>query len=141
MGDYSRHPDLKTIDKRTAFLRDSYLGGIDYKKEAYLPAYGREEVDDYKKRLELATFTNMCSPIIEIYNNYVFSGKIDRDNYAGLSGDEFEAFLADADMMGRSYVKMVREISKQAGAYGFIGVVIRGGINEKLFDNRPVFVP
>lgn len=124
MGDYSRHPDLKAIDGRTAFLRDSYLGGIDYKKPAYLPSYGREETKEYELRLKLATYTNMCAPIIEIYNNYVFSGKIDRDNFEGLSGVEFEAFLADADMMGRSYVKMVREISKQAGAYGFIGVVI-----------------
>lgn len=124
MSNYSRHPDLAAIDKRTAFLRDSYLGGIDYKKPEYLPMYGNEEQADYKRRLKLATYTNLSGPIVEIYNNYLYSGKIDRDNYKGLSGAEFDAFLADADMMGRSYVKMVREISKQAGAYGFIGVII-----------------
>ena len=124
MGDYSRHPDLAVIDKRTAFLRDSYLGGIDYKKPEYLPMYGNEEIADYKRRLKNATYTNLSGPIVEIYNNYLYSGKIDRDNYKGLSGAEFDAFLADADMMGRSYVKMVREISKQAGAYGFLGVII-----------------
>ncbi len=123
MTEFPRHPDLEVIQDRLAFLRDSYLGGIDYKKEAYLPEYGREDTEDYKRRLEQATFTNHCGPIVEIYNNYLFSGDINRD-FAGLSGTEFDEFMADADMMGRSYKKMIRELSKQAGASGFIGVIL-----------------
>jgi hypothetical protein len=123
MAEFLRHSDLEGIQNRLAFLRDSYLGGIDYKKPAYLPEYGNEETKGYERRLEQATFTNHCGPIVEIYNNYLFSGDINRD-FSGLSGTEFDAFMADADMMGRSYKKMIRELSKQAGASGFIGVII-----------------
>lgn len=125
MSDFERHPDLNdTMLKRLQFLRDSYLGGIDYKKKEYLPRYGNEEETPYNRRLALATYVNLSGPVVELYNNYLFSGGVDRDNYAGLSGAEFDEFLADADMMGRSYEKMVREISKQAGAYGFLGVIV-----------------
>jgi hypothetical protein len=123
MTEFPRHPQLEALQERLAFLRDSYLGGIDYKKEAYLAEYGNEDKDDYERRLKQATYTNYCSSIIEAYNNYLFSGEVTRD-FSGLSGVEFEAFMADADMMGRSYEKMIRELSKQAGASGFIGVIL-----------------
>jgi len=124
MTEFPRHPQLEVLQDRLAFLRDSYLGGIDYKKKAYLPEYGNEDKEDYERRLKQATYTNHCSSILEAYNNYLFSGEISRDSFKGLSGVEFDAFMADADMMGRSYEKMIRELSKQAGSSGFIGVIL-----------------
>jgi hypothetical protein len=124
MTEFPRHPQLEVLQDRLAFLRDSYLGGIDYKKPEYLVQNANEDDPDYERRLKDATYTNYCSSIIEAYNNYLFSGEISRDSFQGLSGTEFDAFMVNADMMGRSYEKMVRELSKQSGASGFIGVIL-----------------
>ena len=121
--DFTKHKDLDEIDKRVIFLRDSFLGGDHYKRGKYLPQYPREDDSDYAIRLDMATFTNHCASIVEIYNSYLYKEGVARD-FGNLNGAEFDAFLADADMMGRSYPKVIREVSKHAGAVGFWGVIV-----------------
>lgn len=121
--EFQKHKDLEEINKRIIFLKDSFLGGDNYKKGGYLPQYPREEDDDFAIRLDMATFTNHCASIVEIYNSYLYKEGVARD-FGKLQGAEFDAFLADADMMGRSYPKLMREISKHAGAVGFWGVIV-----------------
>ena len=47
--DLTKHKDLEEINDRIIFLRDSFLGGDNYKRGKYLPPYPREEKDDYDR--------------------------------------------------------------------------------------------
>lgn len=109
---------------RWMFLIDSFLGGKNYRDGKYLTAYAMESQEDYESRLDSTPYDNHTKAIVAIYNSFLFRTHPDRmmgslDNDPGL-----DAFKKDADLDGRSFDSMMREISTYALVYGNVWVVL-----------------
>ena len=115
-------PEVIKLHKKYKFFQDSYDGGQAYKDGKYLIRHKREKDENFKLRLERASFMNFCAPVIDVNTSYLFREEPTRD----LKKDStaVDDFLVDADLEGRPWNKVVRELSKLAGAMGAMGVIV-----------------
>jgi hypothetical protein len=118
------HEQWQKNIKRWQFLIDSYLGGQEFRDGKYLTAYQMESQEDYETRLDSTPYDNHVKAIVAIYNSFLFRdppqrilGNLESD--AGL-----EAFLKDADLDGRSFDAVIRDISTYAAVYGHVYVIL-----------------
>lgn len=114
--------ELKQLFKDYEFFRRSYEGGSAYRDGNYLIRHPREKDDDYERRQEQASFVNFCSDVCDIYTSYLFREQPERKFKN--DGGVIEAFLADADLDGRSWDKTIRGLSNMASYYGAMGVIV-----------------
>lgn len=114
--------DVKALHEKYKFFQDSYDGGKAYKDGGYLHRHKRESEDNFKLRLKRASFMNFCAPVVDINTSYLFREEPTRDLKA--SSTAATAFLEDADLEGRPWNKVIRELSKLAGAMGVMGVIV-----------------
>ena len=106
------------------FYIRSYLGGNDYKNGYYLHRYILESPEDYDQRVRHTPLDNHCKNVVQIYTSFLWRVSPTRD-YGSLDGDEqLSSFLADADLDGRSFNTVMREVQMNASIYGNCWVII-----------------
>jgi hypothetical protein len=96
----------------------SYLGGQDYQNGYQLNRYILETDEEYLKRAENTPIDNHCKNVVQIYSSFLFRVPPTR-NYGSMNGDEqLRSFLNDADLDGRSFNNVIREMQVNASIYG-----------------------
>lgn len=118
------HEAWRNNISRWQFLIDSYHGGQDYRDGKYLTAYSMESQEDYETRLDTTPYDNHVKAIVAILNSFLFREPPNREwgqieNDPGLIN-----FLKDADLDGRSWSAMIRDISTYSMVYGHTWVVL-----------------
>lgn len=109
---------------RWQFLINSYWGGDDYKQGEYLTPYVMESREEYAERLQNTPLDNHVKAVVAIYNSFLFRQPPKR-LFGNLSNDPgLDAFLKDADLDGRSFNAVMRDISTYASVYGNCWIVI-----------------
>ena len=78
MNIYERHPDFAARVSTWQLLWESYVGGDEYIHQGNLFQHSVEENRAYLKRLRRAYYYNYCKPIINIYNQFVYSAHVNR---------------------------------------------------------------
>lgn len=110
--------------ERWQFLINSYLGGKDYKDGKYLTAYVMEDMADYEGRIDNTPLDNHVKAVVAIYNSFLFRTPPKR-LFGNLSNDPgLTPFLKDADLDGRSFDAVMRDISTYSSIYGHCWIVI-----------------
>lgn len=118
------HPLWKAHIKDYEFLMNSYLGGISYKEGEYLTSYIYESREEYEERLENTALDNHVKSVVAIYNSFLFRMDPKRD-FGNLNNDPaLPSFLEDADLDGRSFNVLMRDISTYASIYGMCWAII-----------------
>ncbi|MEK9698976.1 MAG: phage portal protein, partial [Candidatus Poseidoniales archaeon] len=118
------NPLWKDNVKHWQFLMDSFLGGKHYKEGEYLTSYIFESREEYEERLENTALDNHVKAVVAIYNSFLFRQPPKRD-YGSIANDPgLLPFLADADLDGRSFNSVMRDISTYATVYGNVWCVI-----------------
>lgn len=118
------HPQWRANIDRWKFLIDSYSGGQSFRDGKYLTAYQMESQEDYETRLDSTPYDNHVKAIIAIYNSFMFREPPQRD-LGNLSMDSsLPMFLKDADLDGRSFESLMRDISTYASVYGNVWVIL-----------------
>jgi hypothetical protein len=109
---------------RWQFLIDSYLGGKDYKDGKYLAEYIMETISEYQGRLDNTPLDNHVKAIVAIYNSFLFRTPPKR-LFGSLEKDpSLVNFLKDADLDGRSFDAVMRDISTYSSVYGNCWIII-----------------
>ena len=119
-----KHPLWHANAKNWEFYIRSYLGGNDYKNGYYLHRYILETPEEYDQRIRHTPVDNHCKNVVQIYTSFLWRVPPTRD-YGSLDGEQqLESFLADADLDGRSFDTVMREVQMNASIYGNCWVVI-----------------
>jgi len=119
------HSDRNAMDDRYELYRRSYVGGAEYASGNYLIRHSQEGKRDYARRVKEAVYTNYSAPIVDVLSAYLFREKPQRAFGAGADTNKaMEAFSDNADMRGRSLPVVMRETSKWASVFGFMGVIV-----------------
>ena len=121
-GKFEPRKNLVQLFKDYEFFRRSYEGGSAYRDGKYLIKHPREKPLDYERRLEQASFVNFCRDVVEIYVSYLYREQPERK--AEKSDDVLETFLKNADLEGRAWGKVMRNLSKMASYYGVMGAIV-----------------
>ncbi len=127
---YSRQEILKRNDHYTAlaskweyYIR-SYLGGEEYKDGRYLQEYSLELEIELNKRLTYTPLDNHCRNIVHIYASFLFRNKPTR-MMGNLENDKtVPMFMNDADLEGRAYTALLREMQTYASVYGHCWAIL-----------------
>ena len=120
----SKHPLWHANISNWEFYIRSYLGGNDYKNGYYLHRYILETPEEYDQRIRHTPVDNHCKNVVQIYTSFLWRVPPTRD-YGSLDGDpQLEAFVNDADLDGRSFDTMMREVQMNASIYGNCWVII-----------------
>ena len=118
------HPLYERNRLRWQFLLNSYMGGEDYRTANYLTRYVTESETDYQTRLETTPIDNHCRSVIQIYNAFLFREEPSRDFGSLITDPSLEAFLADADLEGRSFNGFVKDAATYAAVFGHAWVIV-----------------
>ncbi len=106
------------------FYIRSYLGGNDYKNGYYLHRYILESPEEYDARVRHTPVDNHCKNVVQIYTSFLWRVPPTRD-YGDLDGDlQLSSFLQDADLDGRSFNTVMREVQMNASIYGNCWVIV-----------------
>ena len=120
----TKHPLWHANIANWEFYIRSYLGGNDYKNGYYLHRYILETPEEYDQRIRHTPLDNHCKNVVQIYTSFLWRVPPTRD-YGTLDGDpQLESFLIDADLDGRSFDTVMREVQMNASIYGNCWVVI-----------------
>ena len=117
------HPEWNNHINRWRFLSDSYQGGQAFKDGEYLTKYVLETNGEYQQRINSTPLDNLCKNICHTYTSFIYGQTIKRD-FAGLNEQDVRLFLKDADLEGRSFTNMMREISIYSSVYGHVWCVV-----------------
>jgi hypothetical protein len=118
------HPEWSLNITRWRFLINSYLGGQDFKDGKYLQGYMMESEGDYESRVENTPLDNHVKAIVAIYNSFLFR-KPPKRTFGSIANDpSLESFLNDADLEGRTFNSLMRDISTYASVYGNVWCVL-----------------
>jgi len=119
-----KHPLWHANIANWEFYIRSYLGGNDYKNGYYLHRYILESPEEYDQRIRHTPLDNHCKNVVQIYTSFLWRVPPTRD-YGTLDGDpQLESFLADADLDGRSFDTVMREVQMNASIYGNCWVIM-----------------
>jgi hypothetical protein len=106
------------------FYIRSYLGGNDYKNGYYLHRYVLESPEEYESRIRHTPVDNHCKNVVQIYTSFLWRIPPTRD-YGDLDGDlQLQSFIQDADLDGRSFNTVMREVQMNASIYGNCWVIV-----------------
>ena len=106
------------------FYIRSYLGGNDYKNGYYLHRYILESPEEYDQRVRHTPLDNHCKNVVQIYTSFLWRVPPSRD-YGDLDDEpQLLSFLKDADLDGRAFDTVMREVQMNASIYGNCWVVI-----------------
>lgn len=120
----SAHPDWKNHIERWEFLINSYLGGDEYADGNYLAAYNMESGGDYETRIDQTPLDNHVKAVVSVFNSFLFRKSPNRE-FGSIANDPgLVPFLGDADLDGRSFDAVMRDVSTYSSIYGHCWVVI-----------------
>lgn len=106
------------------FYIRSYLGGNDYKNGYYLHRYVLESPEEYDQRVRHTPLDNHCKNVVQIYTSFLWRVPPSRD-YGDLDNEpQLTSFIQDADLDGRSFDSVMREVQMNASIYGNCWVVV-----------------
>ena len=127
---YSRQEILRQNDNYSAYASKweyyirSYLGGEEYKDGRYLQEYSLELETELNKRLTYTPLDNHCRNIVHIYASFLFRNKPTR-TMGSLENDKtVPMFMNDADLEGRGYTALLREMQTYASVYGHCWAIL-----------------
>ena len=113
-----RHELYDNYAGRWEYYIRSFLGGEEYKGGRYLQEYNLELENEFEKRLQFTPLDNHCRNIVHIYSSFLFRVLPTR-KLESLSDDPAtQMFLDDADLEGRSFDALMREVQQYASVYG-----------------------
>ena len=119
-----KHPLWTANIENWEFYIRSYLGGNDYKNGYYLHRYILESPEEYDARIRHTPLDNHCKNVVQIYTSFLWRVPPTRD-YGSLDGDEqLQSFIKDADLDGRSFNTVMREVQMNASIYGNCWVIV-----------------
>ena len=119
-----KHHLWKANIENWEFYIRSYLGGNDYKNGYYLHRYILESPEEYDARIRHTPLDNHCKNVVQIYTSFLWRVPPTRD-YGSLDGDEqLQSFIKDADLDGRSFNTVMREVQMNASIYGNCWVIV-----------------
>ena len=114
---------LQNINNWEFYIR-SFLGGNDYKNGYNLHRYILETPEEYDQRIRHTPIDNHCRNVVQIYSSFLWRVPPSRD-YGKMNGDpQLEAFIDDADLDGRSFNNVMREMQINASIYGNCWAII-----------------
>ena len=96
----------------------SFLGGEEYKGGRYLQEYNLELENEFEKRLQFTPLDNHCRNIVHIYSSFLFRVLPTRKLESLNDDPATQMFLDDADLEGRSFDALMREVQTYASVYG-----------------------
>tara|TARA_B100001063_G_C16752778_1_gene551223 strand:- start:395 stop:1813 length:1419 start_codon:yes stop_codon:yes gene_type:complete len=106
------------------FYIRSYLGGNDYKNGYYLHRYVLESPEEYDQRVRHTPLDNHCKNVVQIYTSFLWRVPPSRD-YGDLDNEpQLSSFIQDADLDGRSFDSVMREVQMNASIYGNCWIVV-----------------
>jgi len=117
------HKEYNEHEDEWELFRRSYVGGSEYKEGEYLLQHALETSTAFSRRVEQSMFVNYCSPVVDIYNAYLFKERPSR-KIEGMDVITGKQFMENADMEGRGFHKLMRELSRWAGVFGHMGVIV-----------------
>jgi len=102
----------------------SFLGGEEYKGGRYLQEYNLELENEFEKRLQFTPLDNHCRNIVHIYSSFLF--RVAPTRQLGILEDDptVSMFIQDADLEGRSFNALLREVQTYASVYGHCWLLI-----------------
>ena len=119
-----QHDHYKTFSSKWEYYIRSFLGGEEYKDGRYLQEYNLELENEFNKRLTYTPLDNHCRNIVHIYASFLFRNKPTRQ-FGSLEDDQtVPMFLDDADLEGRSYTSLLREMQTYASVYGHCWAIL-----------------
>ena len=120
----SKHKHYQEKINDWAFHYRSYTGGQDYQNGFLLNRYVLETDEEYLKRAENTPVDNHCKNVVQIYSSFLFRVPPTRD-YGTLDGDPaIESFTKDADLDGRSFNNVIKEMQINSSIYGTCWAII-----------------
>ena len=121
---HSKHDLWHSNIANWEFYIRSYLGGNDYKNGYYLHRYILETPEEYDARVRHTPVDNHCKNVVQIYTSFLWRVPPTRD-YGDLDGDlQLASFLEDADLDGRNFNTIMREVQMNASIYGNCWVIV-----------------
>ena len=121
---HSKHDLWHSNISNWEFYIRSYLGGNDYKNGYYLHRYILETPEEYDARIRHTPVDNHCKNVVQIYTSFLWRVPPTRD-YGDLDGDlQLASFLEDADLDGRNFNTIMREVQMNASIYGNCWVIV-----------------
>ena len=119
-----RHELYDNYATRWEYYIRSYLGGEEYKGGRYLQEYNLELENEFEKRLQFTPLDNHCRNIVHIYSSFLF--RVAPTRQLGILEDDptVPMFIQDADLEGRSYNALLREVQTYASVYGHCWLLI-----------------
>ena len=112
------HEEYQSYINRWDFLSRSYSGGAQYRMGSYLTKYVNENSNEYVSRIAQTPLDNHCKSIIHIYNSFLFRNEPKRMMGNLENTPELESFMKDADLEGRDFNQVMRDLNIQASIYG-----------------------
>ena len=114
----AKHRDYDKNLELWGFHLRSFLGGDNYSQGYFLNRYVLESDEEFIKRIDFTPLDNHCRNVVQIYSSFLFRVPATR-NYGSLSEDpQLELFLKDADLDGRSFQNVIKDMQQHASIYG-----------------------
>lgn len=109
-----RHPEYLSNLPEWNFFWQSYIGGSIYITPTNLFSHRVETTARYNKRLKRAYYYNYCAPVIDIYNQFIYSARIER------SGEEewLVNFRKNASGKGDNIDEMMSKANTLSAIFG-----------------------
>jgi hypothetical protein len=119
-----RHELYDNYATRWEYYIRSFLGGEEYKGGRYLQEYNLELENEFEKRLQFTPLDNHCRNIVHIYSSFLF--RVAPTRQLGILEDDptISMFIQDADLEGRSFNALLREVQTYASVYGHCWLLI-----------------
>jgi hypothetical protein len=119
-----QHTQYKGMMPRWEYFIRSYLGGKEFQDGKFLQEYQLELESEYFKRLAYTPLDNHCRNIIHIYSSYLFRVPATRELGSLEQDATVEYFFDDADLEGRTFDALLREVQNYASVYGHCWVIV-----------------
>ena len=119
-----RHELYDNYAGRWEYYIRSFLGGEEYKNGRYLQEYNLELENEFEKRLHFTPLDNHCRNIVHIYSSFLFRVPPTRKLESLNNDPTTQMFLDDADLEGRSFDALLREVQTYASVYGHCWLMV-----------------
>ena len=119
-----QHEHYSAYANRWQYYIRSFLGGEEYKEGRYLQEYNLELENEFEKRLSFTPLDNHCRNVVHIYSSFLFRVPPTRELGSLEQDPTIDMFLDDADLEGRSYNSLLREVQTYASVYGHCWIMV-----------------
>lgn len=109
---------------RYQFYLDSYNGGDDFRRGAYLTRYALETDADYALRLKSTPLDNQCKSVISLLVSFLFRQPPQRKWEQFESNPVLRSILEDADCDGRNINAFMRDVAVWSGVFGHVWICV-----------------